>query len=68
MRYEKSKLEEILERKYHTITIYLCRAEFSHIKIERNSKGIFLNNVTNRDIAALKKIILSRRSSKYKRS
>lgn len=66
MNYKVKTLEKILNRKFPTIKIYLARAEFSHIKIEKNKDGKFVANVSKEDIEALKKLFISRKNGYYK--
>ena len=65
MRYKMSALEKMLDRKYETIKIYLSRAEFSHIKIERHKTGTFVVNMNTDDLLRLRNLIARRPNHKY---
>lgn len=61
---DKIKLEDLeifLNRKEETIKKYLCRSEFSKIKIKRINKEKFLINTSENDILRLKELIDYRR-------
>ena len=65
MRYKMSALEKMLDRKYETIRMYLARAEFSHIKIERHKVGKFFVNINTYDLLKLINLIARRPNYKY---
>ena len=65
MKYKIEVLEKMLDRKYATIKIYLARAEFSHIKIERYKAGKFAVNMNTDDLLKLRNLIARRPNSKY---
>lgn len=56
MKYTIKVLEKLLKRKFATIMLYLSRAEFSHIKLIRTNKEAYFENITQSDIAALRKL------------
>lgn len=65
-------LERRLKVKYQTLTIYLSRAEFSHIKREvgkvAKKEVVYLNNVTDNDLMRLEQLISTRRTKSKKPS
>ena len=56
MKYTIKVLEKLLKRKFPTIMLYLSRAEFNHIKLIRTNKEAYFENMTQGDIATLKKL------------
>ena len=55
MNYKIKTLEEILDRKYHTIMMLLDRAEFQHIKVKETKTGIrYFADVSDKDLKILK--------------
>lgn len=57
MIYNQKKLKTIFKKSICTINMYLCRAEFSHIKkAQLNNETIYLN-ITLDDIKKIKQIM-----------
>ena len=61
MRKTKDYMEKYMGVKCHTIDLYLCRPEFSHIKKRKERKICYYDNLTFEDLEKLRLMILNRR-------
>ena len=66
MDYTIKHLEYKLKISFKTIRVYLCRAEFNHIKQEvrrvKNQEIKYITNITAHDLMRLEKLISTRRT------